>query len=453
MPEPVASAPADRGPASERASPGFIVLLAAVTAAGPVAMQIFLPALPLVQRGLATTPGVVQLTISLSMVAMALATLAYGPLSDRHGRRPVMLAGLAILVLGSLMCAFAPTIEALILGRLVQAAGGAVGMVLSRAIARDLFGALGAARVISQLTLVMVAAPMVAPAIGGVLTDLLDWRATCFAVLLFGLALMAITWRSLPESLPRHARQPHVLHPQAPPPRAPPPQARPRGPAASMLEPFRAMPELLRSRAFTMIVLQAAFTSTIFFSFISGAPYVMAHTLHRPPSEYGFYFVLVSGGFMVGNLLALRFAHRMSPRRLLTVGSLVALCGPVLLAVVVAFDVLSPLLLFLPMFLGSIGSGAVMPNAQAAAINVFPDRAGTASGIAGFLQMVFAAAASQLVGVFTGHSAWPMLACMLVGGVGALLCLQRQPRDLMHAESGSAPLAEAQSLNAPPAKG
>lgn len=404
-----------RGSAAPQARPAFILLLAAVTAAGPVAMQIFLPALPLVQQGLHSTPGIVQLTISLSMVAVALATLAYGPLSDRYGRRPVMLAGLGILVLGSLMCVFAPTIETLIVGRLVQAAGGAVGMVLSRAIARDRFGALGAARVISQLTLVMVAAPMVAPAIGGVLTDAFDWRATFVAVLAFGLLLMALTWRGLPESLVRDAGAPAGAGAAT-------------GSGASMLEPFRAMPELMRSRAFATIVLQTAFTSTIFFSFISGAPYVMAHILGRPASEYGFYFVLVSGGFMVGNLLSLRFAHRMTPRRLLTIGALVSLSGPVMLATVVALDLLTPLWLFLPMFFGSIGSGAVMPNAQAAAINVFPERAGTASGIAGFLQMVFAASASQLVGVFTGTSAWPMLACMLFGGIGALLSLRAQPR-------------------------
>ena len=417
--------------AGERASAGFIVLLAAVTAAGPVALQIFLPALPLVQQSLHTTPGVAQLALSLSMVAMALATLAYGPLSDRYGRRPVMLGGLAILVLGSLMCAVAPTIEALIAGRLVQAAGGAVGMVLSRAIARDRFGAFGAARVISQLTLVMVAAPMVAPAVGGVLTDTFDWRATFVAVLLFGLVLMALTWRSLPESLPAAQAGGGTAAAGGG-------AAASASALASMLEPFRAMPTLLRSRTFSMIVLQTAFTSTIFFSFISGAPYVMAHMLQRPPSEYGFYFVLVSGGFMVGNLLSLRYAHRVSPRRLLTIGALVALAGPVLLSLVVALDRLTPLLLFLPMFFGSIGSGAVMPNAQAAAINVFPERAGSASGITGFLQLVFAAGASQLVGVFTGDSAWPMLTCMLIAGVGALACLLLQPQPADPAPLGPA---------------
>lgn len=406
------SAPAGAVPQPpERASLQIILLLAAVTAAGPVAMQIFLPALPLMQQALATSPGVAQLTLSLSMLAVALATIAYGPLSDRYGRRPVMLAGLITLIVGSVMCTFAPTIEALIAGRLVQSAGGAVGMVLSRAIARDRFGAVGATRVISQLTLVMVAAPMVAPAIGGALTDLFGWRATFLAVLLFGLALLGYSLRRLDESLAVAER------------------VRSNGDRtwSGMIEPFRAMPSMLRSRAFTAIVLQTAFTSTIFFSFISGAPYVMANELKRPASEYGLYFILVSGGFMVGNLLQLRFGGGVSTRRLLTIGSLIALLGPVLLTLIVAFGWLTPLGLFLPMFFGSIGSGALMPNAQAAAINVFPERAGTASGITGFLQMIFAAIASQLVGVFSGESIWPMLVCMLIGGFGALAALAAQP--------------------------
>ena len=416
--------PPDAPPPKEaRATLEFILLLAAVTAAGPVAMQIFLPALPLIQTSLHTTPGVAQLTLSLAMVAVAFSTLAYGPLSDRFGRRPVMLGGLLILAAGSLMCVLAPNIETLIVGRLVQSAGGAVGMVLSRAIARDRFGAFGATRVISQLTLVMVAAPMVAPALGGVLADAYGWRATFVAVLGMGGLMLIWTLRGLPESLP--ARTLSSSSSSSLPSPAPPASA--SFAFAHLLEPFRAMPSLLRSRAFSAIVLQTAFTSSIFFAFISGAPYVMAHTLHRPPTEYGFYFIIVSSGFRVGNLLVLRFGLYLDPRRLLQIGACITLSGPVLLTGVVLLDALTPLWLFLPMFIGSIGSGGVMPIAQAEAINLFPERAGTASGVTGFLQMVFAATASQLVGLFIGESIWPMLGCMLVGGVGALCALYWQP--------------------------
>lgn len=383
----------------------FILLLAALTATGPTAMQIFLPALPLVQRGLETSTGIAQLALSLPLLAQALSTLAYGPLSDRYGRRPTLFGGLALLCAGSIICALATSIELLIAGRLVQAAGAAAGMVLCRAIARDRFGPIGATRVIAQLTLVMVTAPMIAPAIGGIVTDAFNWRAQFLVMFACGAALALWSWRSLPESLPA------------------------RIDGGSMWEPFRALPTLMRSRLFTTIALQTAFTSTIFFAFVSGAPYLMAHLLHRPASEYGFYFVMVSGGFMVGNLLSLRFGHLVTLRRLMQIGAVIALSGPLSLAAIVAADALTPLWLFVPMFFGSIGSGLVMPNAQAAAVNVFPQRAGSASGISGFLQMAFAAAASQIVGIFTGTSAWPMLICMLFGGIGALAALLCQPHD------------------------
>ena len=378
---------------------GFIALLAALTATGPVAMQIFLPALPLIQQSFVTTPAIAQMTLSLSMLAVALATLVYGPLADRFGRRPVMLWGLALLIVGSVLCALATSIEVLIGARLLQAAGGGVGMVLSRAIARDVFGAVGAGRVIAQLTMIMVAAPMIAPAIGGVLTDHFDWRATFWLVAVMGFVLIAIASRNLRESRPAGTI------------------------TSSPLAMFRAVPSLFASPVFSAYVMQTAFTSMIFFAFISGAPYVMAHMLHRPPSEYGLYYILVSGGFMVGNMVSLRIGHWFQAHRLLVVGSGIACAGSALLAGIVAFDALTPAWLFLPVMFGSIGNGMVMPNAQAAAISVFPERAGTASGIAGFLQMMCAAAASQLIGVLQNGTAWPMLGFMVGGGIAALLAI------------------------------
>ena len=376
---------------------GFIALLAALTAAGPVAMQIFLPALPLIQEGLATTPAMAQLTLSLSMLAIAVATLVYGPLADRYGRRPVMLAGLVLVSAGSVLCALAVNIGMLIAARLLQAAGGAAGMVLTRAIARDRFGAAGAARVISQLTMIMVVAPMIAPAVGGGLTDAFGWRSTFWFVAALGLVLFALAARGLAESRP------------------------PGTVSSTPLAMLSSLPTLFGSRLFSAYVVQTAFTSMIFFSFISGAPYVMAHMLHRPASEYGLYYILVSGGFMIGNMLSLRIGHWFTPGVLLVAGSCIALAGSVLLAGIVAVSALTPAWLFLPMMFGSVGNGLVMPNAQAAAINVFPERAGAASGISGFLQMIFAATASQLVGVLQNGTAWPMLALMLLGGGGALL--------------------------------
>ncbi len=374
----------------------LIALLAAITATGPLAMQIFLPALPVVQADLATSAGIVQLTLSLSMAAIALSTLAYGPASDRYGRRPVLLFGLAVFVIGSLLCALAPTVEVLILGRIVQAAGGAAGMVLARAIVRDLFGNERAAAVIAQLTMVMVVAPMIAPTIGGALTDLAHWRT----VFLFAAAavLIILVWvaRGLPET-----------HPDA-------------GEAESLRGLLRGFAHLLGSTRFVGYVGHTAFSSVVFFSFISGAPYLMVNTLGRPATEYGLWFVLLSAGFMTGNFIAIRTSGRFPQLGLMLAGSTLAVLS---IAVTIAFvlaDALSPATLFLPISLAMIGNGLAMPNAQAGAISVFPQRAGTASGFSGFAQMTVAGAATQLVGVLQDGTAWPMLGCMVLGGTGAL---------------------------------
>ncbi|HSG88124.1 MAG TPA: multidrug effflux MFS transporter [Pseudomonadales bacterium] len=375
---------------------GLIALLAAVTATGPLAMQIFLPALPAVQADFGADVGTVQLTLSLSMVAIALSTLAYGPLSDRHGRRPVLGAGLVLFLLGTLICAFAPGIGVLIFGRIVQAAGGAAGMVLARAVVRDLYGAERATGVIAQLTMVMVVAPMVAPAIGGVLTDLFAWRAVFAFAALAGVLIAFWVALKLPES--------HV--------------DRGRGEGAGDL--LRGFALLLGSPRFCGYVGQTAFSSAIFFSFISGAPYLMVNTLGRPATEYGLWFVAVSAGFMTGNFLAIRTSGRFPQLALMLTGSLVGLFGILLIVAIVLSGHLSPPALFLPAGLAMVGSGLAMPNAQAGAINVFPRKAGTASGFSGFAQMTVAAIATQAVGVLQNGTAWPMLAFMTCGAVGAL---------------------------------
>ena len=374
----------------------LIAMLASITATGPLAMQIFLPALPVVQADFASTSGIVQLTLSLSMAAIALSTLAYGPASDHFGRRPVLLLGLGVFVLGSLLCAIAPTVEWLIFGRVVQAAGGAAGMVLARAVVRDLFSAEQAGAVIAQLTMIMVVAPMIAPTIGGALTDVVHWRS----VFLFAGAtvLLVLLWvfYALPETQIAAGRSENL---------------------GGILRGFG---QLLRSRRFVGYVGHTASSSVVFFSFISGAPYLMVTTLGRPATEYGLWFVLLSAGFMMGNYIAIRTSGRFPQLLLMGFGSLLALAAVLLTVAFVANDALSPATLFLPISFAMIGNGLAMPNAQAGALSVFPSRAGTASGFSGFAQMAVAALATQAVGVFQDGSALPMLFCMTLGCLGAL---------------------------------
>jgi DHA1 family bicyclomycin/chloramphenicol resistance-like MFS transporter len=245
----------------------------------------------------------------------------------------------------------------------------------------------------------MVVAPMVAPAIGGLLTDLFVWRAVFAFAALAGILIAFWVALRLPES--------HVE------------RGRVEGPA-DMLRGFAL---LLGSARFCGYVGHTAFSSVIFFSFISGAPYLMVNTLGRPATEYGLWFVLVSAGFMAGNFLAIRCSGRFSQIALMLAGSLAGVLGILATMGVVLMGLLTPATLFIPVALALMGNGLAMPNAQAGAINVFPHRAGTASGFSGFAQMTVAAAATQAVGLLQDGSAWPMLGFMALGGAGALAAI------------------------------
>lgn len=374
----------------------LIGMLAAASATGPFAMQILVPSLPMVQADLEADPALVQLALSLFLVASAVATLVYGPISDRFGRRPVILAGLALFVVGSVMAAGATEIRWLVAGRVVQAAGGATGMVLARAMARDLFGAERAGSVIATFTMVMVAAPMLAPAIGGFLTDFYGWRASMWLVAASGVAVLALLQWRLPES-----RDPETK-------------------AEGAADLIRGVGMLLSSARYFGFVLVTAFCSMVFFSFISGAPYVMMNTLGRPATEYGLYFIVVSAGYMSGNFVSVWMGELYDDVSMAMRGSIVGLTGVLLIAALALAGEVTPWSLFLPMSLASVGAGIAMPHAQAGAINVFPQRAGTASGFSGFAQLVFSASASQLVGVFQDGTVWPMLSFMLLASTGAI---------------------------------
>ncbi len=376
---------------TERPSSAFLFALVAVTAIGPLSMQIFLPALPIIQADYGVSPAVAQLALSISMISIALATLAYGPLSDRFGRRPVMIAGMLIFLAGSAICTFAPNVWLLILGRIVQAAGGTCGLVLARAIVRDVYAEEKVASVIAYLTIAMVVAPMVAPALGGGLTAWLSWRAIFAFVGLIGVGVLALVLLRLAETNSRPASHPGV---------------------EGMLEGF-AM--LLRSPVFCGYAFSGAFGLASFFAFASGAPYVMVNVLGRPVTEYGLYFVLLSLAFMAGNFAAARLSERVGRHRMILTGNTVSLSAVTLAAALALGGVWTPLAIFLPTAAIVFGNGMAMPNLQAGALAVRPRSAGTASGLMGFLQMAVAAFFAQAVGSLTADTPYPMIAFMFTG--------------------------------------
>ena len=352
-------------------------------------MQILLPALPQIATDFEVESSTAQLTLSLSMLAIALGTLFYGPMSDKFGRKPIMLVGLLITLVGSIFCYYSTTIETLIASRFVQAFGGAVGLVLARAIVRDSFEPEEAARVIATLVMVMVVIPMLSPALGGELMNWFGWQSVFLVVAVGSLIMMLFTATQLQETLVEPVQFEGVV------------------------EMLKTYAKLLKSDAFRGYALCVSFVSVVFFSFIAAAPEIMVSTLQRPPTEYGYYFVIIPLGFMLGNNVARRFVTGHGPDTMIARGAIVGIAGVLLALALQLAGIQHPIALFAPVALAVFGNGISLPIAQAAAINEFPEMAGSASGLTGFLQMALSAIAAQVVALIYNGTAIPLLILML----------------------------------------
>ena len=367
----------------------FLILIL-ITATGPLALNIFIPSMPGMLAVFNTDYGTVQLTLTLYLVATAIAQLFLGSFSDRFGRKPILIIGLVLFVIGSVLSTLSTSIELLILSRMVQAVGGCAGMVLGRAIVRDLFEPDAAASKIAYIMMVMVVVPMLAPTIGGFLDVWFSWQAGFVVVAIFGALTLILASLRLRES---H----HDLHPMPS--------------LTSMLANFS---QLLKQPIFCAYAMTAAFGTGTFFAFLAGAPYVMIEVLQRPPSEYGLYFILISLGFMSGTFLAGRLSRRLGLKRMVMAGSCLAFLASLLLLGIASFGVVTPLAIFGPMMLVAIANGLSLPNATAGAISVMPRLTGAASGLAGFLQISTGALATFVVGQLQSDNQWPMVLVMSV---------------------------------------
>lgn len=375
----------------------FLVVLVGATALGPLAIQIFLPSLPAIQADLNVSGSLAQLVFSLSAAAIAVAMLVYGPLSDRFGRRPTLVVGLILYLIGSLISTFAPNIAVLILGRIVQAIGGAAPLALTRTIIRDLYGRERAASMIAYVTMAMVIAPMMAPAIGGYLNDLISWRASFAFCGIVGVAVSALVITGLPETHHDRVGIPGL---------------------AQMGATFL---HLLRTPAFRGFAFQSAFCLASFFSFAAAAPYVVIVVMERSASAYGLYFIVVSLAFMFGNFIAGRISERVGVERMVLAGSSLAVLATLLALACLVLVGWEPWALFGPCILLAIGNGLSVPNAMAGAISVDPRTSGAASGLAGFLQMLLAAVFAQLSGMWQDGTPYPMIGFMITASALALL--------------------------------
>jgi DHA1 family bicyclomycin/chloramphenicol resistance-like MFS transporter len=391
---------------SKQATPWrLLALLMAMTAIGPATLNIVVPALPGLVTRLGSDTGTVQLMLSLYLLSLAAAQLLLGPLSDRFGRRPVVLAGLALSVIASLAAIPASSIGALIGARVVQAIGASTGIVIGRAIIRDLFERDRAAAMIGLVTTAMVIAPMVAPMVGGILDTAFGWEAIFLFIALFSAVVLMWAVFVLPETRP--ANVPHT--------------------SAGLVHEWRA---LIGSAKFHGYVLCGALGSAPFFTFLGGGPHVVVTLMGRSSAEFGLWFALTSLGYMSGNFTASRLSQRLGVDWMIMAGIVFELIGAAITAVLVAtMPEAGPAIIFVPQLVISFGNGLLLPNAIAGAISVRPQAAGAAAGMTGFTQMAIGAASTQIVSIaLAGASsampmAWMMLIVVVATGVayGALV--------------------------------
>jgi MFS transporter, DHA1 family, multidrug resistance protein len=374
------------------------VVLAALTGIGPLTTDMYLPSLPSIANELHAPIAQVGLTISAYLIGFAAGQMVYGPVSDRHGRKPVLIGALLVYFAASLVCVLSSSIEMLIAARAVQALGGSGGIVLTRAIVRDLYSGARAGRELSLIGSVMALAPVVAPLIGGVLQTAFGWRSIFMLLTGAGLLLALIVWRLLPETLSARADQP--VSPSA------------------MLASYRIV---ARNRRYLAYLSLGAVSFGGLFGWISAASFVMQNLYSLTPFVFGFYFAIGSLGYLTGTSAAAKLVMRIGLDATLGIGSVVMAAGGLAVVAELAFGFDSALGIVLAVAVFLAGFGMVLPQSIAGAMQPFPERAGAASSLFGFVQQSTAAICGAVVGWLLGSTAWPIAGALATMGCLTLL--------------------------------
>jgi DHA1 family bicyclomycin/chloramphenicol resistance-like MFS transporter len=373
-------------------------LLTALVAFGPISTDLYLASLPDMARDFDTSIAMVQLTLSVFLGGFACAMLIYGPLSDRFGRRPVILAGVLIYLVGSVACMLAPTIELLIASRFLQALGACCGPVLGRAVVRDVYPREQAARVMSYMASAMALAPFAAPIAGGWVHSLFGWRANFVLLALFGIVLLVAVWRLLDETNVHKDKD--ALAP------------------SRMLINYRT---LLGDRRVLGYMLTVALVFGGMFTFISGSSFVLIDVMGLPPALFGFGFAVVIAGYISGGFVAGKWTGRFGLDRMILAGT-IGCAGFGLLAAILAWSGITTMAALLLPLMGYFFSAAlVLPNSTAGAIAPYPRIAGASSALVGFLQMIGGGTAGWLHAASFDHSARPLATQVALLGIAALV--------------------------------
>lgn len=359
-------------------------------------MNVFLPSLPGMAEHFGVDYAVMQLSVSGFLAVSAVIQLLCGPISDRFGRRPVILTSFAIFVLATVGTLLAPSAGWFLFFRLMQAVI-TTGFVLSRAVIRDLVPAESAAAMIGYVTMGMSLVPMIAPTIGGVLDEGFGWRASFAAMLILGTAVLALCWLNLAETA--------------------------RGGGIPLREQVATYPLLARSQRFWGFALAATLSAGAFYAYLGGAPFVGRHVLHLSPAEVGYWFAAPSLGYALGNFISARWSTRLGLSRMMLAGSVICTL-PLALALMADLAGRDSALIFFGSvaFMG-LGNGMLLPNANAGMMSVRPELAGTASGLGGAMAVAGGAALAALAAAFLneGSGAAPLLVIMVAVGAGSIL--------------------------------
>ena len=361
-------------------------------------MNVFLPSLPNMAAYFQVDYALMQLSVSLYLAFSAGLQIVIGPLSDRYGRRKVLLVAMGLFVLASLGTLLAPNAEVFLICRMAQAVV-ATAMALSRAIVRDMVDEARAASMIGYITMGMSIVPMLGPIIGGALDEAFGWHANFAMLLAAGILVMALTFFDLGETA----------------------RTRP----ASLLTQMRDYPALFSSPRFWGYVMASSLASGVFFAYLGGAPFVGTEIYGLSPMWLGIYFAFTAVGYAAGNFISGRFSVRMGINRMILAGTLVTLGGLALLALLLALGLASGMVFFGCFAFVGVGNGMVLPNATAGMLSVRPHLAGTASGLGGAIMIGGGAALSALAGALLvpGSGAWPLVLIMLGSATASLVAI------------------------------
>jgi len=376
----------------------ILPVLVAATALGLLASAIYVPSIPDIARELGVPVGLVQLTLTTYLVAFGVATPFVGALSDRFGRRVVLLTGSVVCAVASLACAFASSIELLLMGRAVQAIGACTGMVVSRAAVRDIFAREDTTRAMAVIAMAATLAPVLSPILGGYVHVWLGWRANFVIIVAWALGVVIFAIWHLPETNLNRQIQGGLV----------------RGL-------FTAFATLLRYREFNAYTLAIAFGGVTFYSFIVAVPVILIDRFGISADLFGLYVGIPPIGFLTGSFVTSRLTRRVGPNRMILCGGAGhVLCGSLLIGLAAA-GFAAPWSVIGPLVIMGFSNGLIMANAYAGGVSVQPQLAGAASGLANFVQMFMAGAAAASFAAITIESATPV--GIVIAGSGLLILL------------------------------